>query len=252
MDQRSPPQMPIDYSKFDGCGEEEDEGSLDQGDWQQLLELLKAEAPEAHEADPRRTRFFQDGLDFGDDLGYHLGYDLGVEEPDMEDESVSLPFDVLHLEAWQLLRRRILSPKAAVLGADSLQRGLLMEAELLLQQRRHREAFLAAWALRFSAGDEAQVPSLPAELPQLDPAASVPPECWSASCAVVEMVCAYQLGDRNHAVALREALLQADRSLLSRHLQKRFEGTAEVLDFMPQFLSLLAADRGKKGTPGTG
>lgn len=235
--------MPIDYSKFDGCGEDEDgdEDILDRGDWQKLLELVRAEAaPDARDTDPRRrTGLFEDGFDFGAELGYDLGCDLGVEQPDMEDVSVSLDFDTLREEAWQLLWKRLLSPRTAALGAQSVQRALLLEAELLLRQRKHHEAFLAAWALRFSSGDEAQVPSLAAELPQLVPAAPVPPECWLASCAVIEMVCAYQLGDREHAVVLREALLQADRSLLSRHLQKRFEGTAEVLDFVPQFLSLL-------------
>merc|ERR1712129_553665 len=56
-----------------------------------------------------------------------------------------------------------------------------------------------------------------------------------------EMVCSYQLGDRDHAVQLRETLKSMDRSSMSEHLAKRFDGTCEVLELVPAFLNLLKA-----------
>jgi len=56
---------------------------------------------------------------------------------------------------------------------------------------------------------------------------------------VIEMVAAYQLGDRDHAVAARNRLKEMNRDSLSQHLHKRFEGTSEILDVVPQFLNYL-------------
>ncbi|CAJ1340743.1 unnamed protein product, partial [Effrenium voratum] len=199
--------MPIDYSKFDDIEDEEEA----EGDWRQLLEQLSRQAP----PDPRSGRW----EDFGDDLGYDLGYDLEPEDPGME--SYELDFQDLHQEAWCLLRRRLVG---SAFGAASVRRRLLLEAELCLRRRKHRPALLAALALRFCCDAEGQVPELSEQKPEEDN-----PQCWVTPAAVVEMVCAYQLGDRDHAALLRDALLAADRSLLSRSLEKRFQGTAEGL-----------------------
>ena len=53
------------------------------------------------------------------------------------------------------------------------------------------------------------------------------------------LVSSYQLGDREHAVVTRDQLAGMRRDFLSTHLQKRFYGTSEILELVPQFLSLL-------------
>ncbi|CAK9005927.1 unnamed protein product [Durusdinium trenchii] len=221
--------MPIDYSKFDDI-----EDDLDGDEWRQMLEELTREVACDRMSSPRF------GDEMGMDLGFDLGYDMEMDDPGLE-ESERLDFTDLHDKAWQLLLRRCTTSPFA---AKTLPRRLLLEAELRLRGRQHHEALLCALALRFSVGVEEEVPELPETAPSTDvDQEELPAECWLVPAAVVEMVCAYQLGDREHAVRLRDALLPVDRSLLSKHLSKRFDGTAEVLDFVPQFLSLLNANR---------
>ncbi|CAD7974765.1 unnamed protein product [Amoebophrya sp. A25] len=57
----------------------------------------------------------------------------------------------------------------------------------------------------------------------------------------IQMICAYQLGDRTQAVELGEEpmLLQnVEAGHLSPSLQERFVGTKQVLSFMPKFLEM--------------
>merc|ERR1712118_262338 len=81
----------------------------------------------------------------------------------------------------------------------------------------------------------------PHEHPQRIGDIAEPPEEWAAPALVIEMVAAYQLGDREHALATRDVLKEMRRDSLSEHLKKRFEGTSEILELVPQFLSLLKA-----------
>eukprot|EP00434_Breviolum_minutum_P029057 symbB.v1.2.025704.t1/scaffold2511.1/size77358/9 len=172
----------------------------------------------------------------GDEMGMDLGFDLGYEMDDPGfDESEKLDFPELRDQAWQLLLRRCTT---SPFPAKTIPRRLLLEAELRLARRQHQEALLCSLALRYAVGVEDDLPELPERTPSMD-VEDLAAECWLVPAAVIEMVCAYQLGDRDHAVRLRDALMLVDRSILSKHLEKRFEGTAEVLDFVPQFLNLL-------------
>eukprot|EP00438_Fugacium_kawagutii_P005518 Skav227062 [mRNA] locus=scaffold72:970375:972736:- [translate_table: standard] len=149
-------------------------------------------------------------------------------------------------QALQLLMRRcITSPFAA----KTLPRRLLLdgEAELRLRSRQHREALLCSLALRCAVGSDEDLPELPEDAPSTEEEPRRA-ECWLVPAAVIEMVCAYQLGDRDHAVRLRNALMAVDRSILSEQLSLAQLGSnrslRQVLDFVPQFLNLLNASNG--------
>ena len=213
--------MPIDYSKFDI------EDDSDGDEFRQMLEQLTREVAQNDMPSPRWP---------GDEMGMDLGFDLGYEMDDPGfDESEKLDFPELRDQAWQLLLRRCTT---SPFPAKTIPRRLLLEAELRLARRQHQEALLCSLALRYAVGVEDDLPELPERTPSMD-VEDLAAECWLVPAAVIEMVCAYQLGDRDHAVRLRDALMLVDRSILSKHLEKRFEGTAEVLDFVPQFLNLL-------------
>ncbi|CAL1162372.1 unnamed protein product [Cladocopium goreaui] len=217
--------MPIDYSKFENI-----EDDLDGDEWRQMLEQLSREVACNDPLSPPSR--------FGDEMGMDLGFDPGyeMEDPGFE-EYEPLDFPELRDQALQLILRRCTT---SPFPAKTLPRRLLLEAELRLRGRQHREALLCSLALRLAVGSEEDLPELPETPPSTDQE-QLPAECWLVPAAVIEMVCAYQLGDRNHAVRLRDALVIVDRSILSKHLTKRFNGTAEVLDFVPQFLNLLNA-----------
>mmetsp|Transcript_62438 Transcript_62438/g.173028 ORF Transcript_62438/g.173028 Transcript_62438/m.173028 type:complete len:236 (-) Transcript_62438:60-767(-) len=224
--------MPIDYSKFDGIGDDEEEEEERRaggpgrggGDLTQLLQALQqlgeergAGPPEVSALDPLPPTPLADPLDDYDSAG----------------SSRPLDIEGLRAEAWQLLvSRLVLRP-----GAATVQRRLLLEAELHLVASRYQEALVAALALQM-AGDGGGAGS-----------AGLPGGPWAVPAAVVEMVGSYQLGDRDRAVVLRNSLRKADRSMLSEHLQKRFEGTSEVLELVPEFLNLLkAAERDERAS----
>lgn len=242
--------MPIDYSKFDSIGEDEDEevhrengsgGSdfgflleqcmdrLKQEEMNEQLQKVQSWGPESCMGPLQRNsdEDFDFGFGLGDELDDYYG-DLGGDPMDGFDEDAvsSLDMAAFREEAWQLALSRLVAPPIDTLLSL---RGLLLEAELLIQARRYREALLAALALQLLI-EEALVPgeALVAGSGQ-----------WAIPAGVVEMICCYQLGDRIRAVALRECLQDADRSWLSKHLAERYEGTSEVLEFVPQFLSYL-------------
>jgi len=92
---------------------------------------------------------------------------------------------------------------------------------------RYRQALVAALAVQIATADEH------------DSSGKWAFGEWTAPTMVIEMVCNYQLGDRDRAVELRNHLQPMDRGALSQHLAKRFEGTSEVLELVPQFLNFL-------------
>mmetsp|Transcript_72806 Transcript_72806/g.168759 ORF Transcript_72806/g.168759 Transcript_72806/m.168759 type:complete len:228 (-) Transcript_72806:97-780(-) len=211
--------MPIDYSKFDGIGEEEEEedNRAAQGgaNLSQLLECLQ------HLGEERGT-----GVPFGLDPHHPPpppAGDLLGDEFDPSGSSRPLDMEGLRAEAWHLLVSHLVVRP----DSTSVPRTLLLEAELNLLASQYRPALVAALALQM-AGDAGDAGGH-----------GIPGGQWAVPSGVVEMVACYQLGDRGRAVMLRDNLLKADRSLASKHLIKRFEGTSEVLELVPEFLNLL-------------
>jgi hypothetical protein len=89
----------------------------------------------------------------------------------------------------------------------------MAEAELFLNRSDYRSALVGAIASDLVRGG----PKSPSRL-------------------AIETICLYQLGDRKTALALSESVAT---SSLSPCLRERFVNTVEVLQFMPQLLSLL-------------
>lgn len=182
------------------------------------------------------------------------GYDDLDDFEDLTNTSQSLDLQALRLEAWQLLCCRLV----AFVGADLAARRLLLEAELHLVNSRYRPALVATLALQFATSDgppadvaasfvddddsrgQAIADNAAVGITQ-DPSAVglLGRHPWAIPAAVVEMITSYQLGDRDRACALRDRLRLVDRTTLSGHLSKRFEGTSEALELMPQLMSLL-------------
>lgn len=279
--------MPIDYSKFDGIGDDDEEEDRNGGrrgdggaDFERLLQqcLQQAgdgdgEAPDLFAAaglgggargwpgpgaaggalapappplppppPPCGSPWPGDsGLGSLEQLGAGLdGLDggLGASRP-LDDEG-------FRAEAWELLcSRLVVLPGPAAATA----RALLLEAEVHVLAGRYRQALVAALATQLAAAEAGEVAprwgaagrSSGSAAAAAADAAERPFGDMTAPTLALEMLCSYQLGDRTRAVALRDRLKTSDRSLLSKHLARRYEGTCEVLELVPQFLSLLRA-----------
>eukprot|EP00747_Dinoflagellata_sp_TGD_P169127 gnl/TRDRNA2_/TRDRNA2_197266_c0_seq1.p1 gnl/TRDRNA2_/TRDRNA2_197266_c0~~gnl/TRDRNA2_/TRDRNA2_197266_c0_seq1.p1 ORF type:complete len:222 (+),score=64.46 gnl/TRDRNA2_/TRDRNA2_197266_c0_seq1:83-748(+) len=215
--------MPIDYSKFDSIvdSDEEEDTTKDRRLAENaealhkcLRELGGAKASQASDAS-----FAPCPPPAEDDL-----LDPWCDQ-EATDAFASRPLDleVLQQEAWLLLVGRLVTRPGSAAG---IARDLLLEAELHLMSSRYREALTAAFALSMTAAS--------------------PPEAWAAPALVVEMVASYQLGDRDRAVGVGDRLKAMDRSTLSQHLQVRYKGTVDVLELVPQFLSLLKSKESEK------
>mmetsp|Transcript_105734 Transcript_105734/g.315832 ORF Transcript_105734/g.315832 Transcript_105734/m.315832 type:complete len:237 (+) Transcript_105734:88-798(+) len=232
--------MPIDYSKFDRiCDDEDDEEDerrgLDAGggDFTQLMQCLQQLGEERGGGVPPPPQV--GGIDIRPPVPPPV--DPFFDEYDPEGSTQPLDMEGLRAEAWQLLVSRLVTRP----GAAGVQRALLLEAEMHLLGSRYRQALVAALALQM-AGDAGGAVSH-----------GLTGGRWAASAAVVEMVSSYQLGDRARAMVLRDTLRQADRSMLSKHLEKRFHGTSEVLALVPEFLNILkAAERDEHGSEAIG
>jgi len=230
--------MPIDYAKFDHIGSDsEDEAKPPKDDFQDIMQkcLRQLGQKEAAGADCLDPGYNFDPGDIGapdpftDDPMSMFGGGSG------SDRSGALDFTALHEEAFQLLLTRLVCQP----GASSTSRALLLEAELDLLACRYQQALVGALALKLAtARADADVDTTPHGTRQLRRRQGEPPAELAAA-LVIEMVSAYQLGDREHAVATRDQLAGMRRDLLSTHLQKRFDGTSEILELVPQFLSLL-------------
>lgn len=216
--------MPIDYSRFDliGGSDDDDEGKNVDVDFPQILrDFCNANAnraPESMGVDP-----------YSDDDDPFHGDDCDFDEGN---ESQSLDWGSLNADAHKHLVHQLITCN----GALSTPRRLLLEAELHLHARRHRPALVAALALKLCTARSATVG---------------PPEEWSTPARAVEMICAYQLGDRNHASETRNCLDGLSLDNLSKHLRKRFTGTCEVIDLMQQFLGYVKTmEKEKQNTKG--
>jgi len=250
--------MPIDYSKFDNIGsddEEEDDrrgggGGAGAGvDFQQLLQQLqKAESKERGAVDPGQLPEMYAAAGLGGAAGSRgrgpapppppaMAGGLGLDPLDPYDDgydglddglgaSRALDYQALRAEAWQVLCSRLVTLPGP---AHAVPRGLLLEAEVHLLASRYRQALISALAVQLATeGSSGSTPESPYGE-------------WTASTFAIEMVCSYQLGDRDRAVQHRETLKGLDRSSMSEHLTKRFDGTCEVLELVPAFLNLLKA-----------
>lgn len=213
--------MPIDYSKFDAIDDSDEENqpasSSSVADILRTLEGMQRSNPDAKQSGPLRSpRGFGDSWD--DDLH---DWDMGMRSPPSpeDDDSYSLDFEALNADALQLLGARL----ASSTNVSGIGRSLLLEAELQLVASRYREALIASLA--------AQLVEDPSQLGG-DGADSVP-------ALAIQMISAYQLGDRAEATQLRDLLKEMPQHKLSEHLRKRFEGTSEVLDLVPKFLDIM-------------
>lgn len=243
--------MPIDYSKFDriNCDEDEEDreaGRNDRGgsdDFAQLLQQCLQNLGDQH----------------GDGPGAEPPW---AESPalmpssDDEEFSRSLDWATLRGEAWRLLCTRLVVHPSGVLGAK---RAMLLEAEFHVLAGRYRQALVAALALQLATSSSG-APGGPQTM-QLGGRAvpELPGGDWALPASVIEMVSCYQLGDRGRALELREVLherlqsksqtsgivssgpSEASACSLSQHLQRRFEGTSEVLELVPELMNLLRA-----------
>jgi len=237
--------MPIDYSKFDAiCDSDDDQEQAktqNNGvDYDKLLKELRRKA-DGEDADPQDL-YAAAGLGRsvvaknvppppaprldvpfdGDALDPFSGLDddFGFGEEDLS--STVLDFNALRAEAWRILCTQLVSSPRS----DMVPRMLLLKAEVHVMANRYREALVTSLAVQLGTAAN-------------DPKAERQYGDWTASTMIIEMVCCYQLGDRSRATELRVQLQKMDLKMVSQHLKKRFEGTSEVLELVPQFLSLL-------------
>lgn len=242
--------MPIDYSKFDNIGSDDEDDVRDPKDnlaevMQQCLRQLGERSTNSGEKGPS-------GASFGDSLfpysdpGYAL--DPGAPDPFADDidyglgegggSSRALDLVALRDEAFKLLLNRLICrPDAA-----NVARTLLLESELDLLACRYNQALVGALALKLATtrGSCYAASKSVTQRVNLSLVSGVAEE-WAVPAMVIEMVASYQLGDREHAVDVRDQLRDMPKDSLSQHLQKRFDGTSEILELVPQFLSLLKA-----------
>ena len=118
----------------------------------------------------------------------------------------SRPLDLaaLHDQAFRLLLTRLVCQP----GASNIARALLLDAELELLACRYQQALVTTLALKLATSQENPTALSSQGTRQLCRTGGVaePPEDWLAPALVIEMVAAYQLGDRQHAVATSERL----------------------------------------------
>jgi len=253
--------MPIDYAKFDHIGsDDEEDGKGSKDNFQDIMQQCLRGLAKPSGADCP-------------DPGYDPGYgfdpgEFGAPDP-FDDDPMSFDFDgsdaggfgggfgssrpldlaALHDEAFQLLLTRLVCQP----GASSIARALLLDAELDLLACGYQKALVGALALKLATSQSSSstlTSQGPRQLCRIGGVAEQS-EQWLAPALVIEMVAAYQLGDREHAVATRDRLTEMPRDSLSMHLQKRFEGTSEILELVPQFLSLLQKGDGADTDGGT-
>jgi hypothetical protein len=246
--------MPIDYSKFDNIGSDDDDEKDSSADvMQQCLRLLGERASNSSE----RSNGFGDGLFSRPEPPYAL--DPGAPDPFADDpmfgdgfgdanSSRPIDFEALRKEAFQVLLVRLVCRPSA----ESIARALLLDAELDLLACRYHRALVNATALQLATSrGHAQVGRLDRETQRVSYTdVSGVAEEWAAPALVIEMVAAYQLGDREHAVVVRDRLKEMQKESMSLHLQKRFDGTSEILELVPQLLGLLKASEAESSSAG--
>lgn len=242
--------MPIDYSKFDNIGSDDEDDVKEPKD--NFAEVMQQCLRQLGERSAANGEKLSSGPDYGDgffpcaDPGFAL--DPGAPDPFADDldfgfgegggSSRALDFTALRDEALKLLLKRLICrPDAA-----NMARTLLLESELDLLGCRYHQALVGAVALKLATtrGSSFSASKSTTQRISLSPVSGVAEE-WAVPAMVIEMVATYQLGDREHAVVVRDQLKAMPMESLSQHLQKRFDGTSEILELVPQFLSLLKA-----------
>jgi len=144
-------------------------------------------------------------------------YDEEEEDFLEDEEGVKIDLTEFHVLADRKLKFHFACTFGNELRGESLAELLMAEAELFLNNCDYRSALVAALA----SDSVTQKISEPRK--------------------AIEAICLYQLGDRTGALQLSDTV-NVD-ALLSPHLKKRFANTVEVLEFMPQWLSMLGQSR---------
>eukprot|EP00922_Rhytidocystis_sp_ex-Travisia-forbesii_P013207 GHVS01019773.1.p1 GENE.GHVS01019773.1~~GHVS01019773.1.p1 ORF type:complete len:349 (+),score=52.54 GHVS01019773.1:404-1450(+) len=130
---------------------------------------------------------------------------------------------------------------------------MLMQGEQLLSCRLHHEALLCcvcsdwmgpcrdcgdAVCLRRERSDSGG--SIDSRMFEVGLCAYKESRCLRSIC--MKMICFYQMGDKKTAMDIRGSIPDSsDFASLSPSLQKAFKGTGEVLEFLPQLLSMLTS-----------
>uniref|UniRef100_A0A0G4FQE4 Uncharacterized protein n=1 Tax=Chromera velia CCMP2878 TaxID=1169474 RepID=A0A0G4FQE4_9ALVE len=175
-----------------------------------------------HDPFPFYEPEWEDDDDFLMDMG-------GDSLWDDRDDSTSLDMASLTKEARDFLVLHLYtSVSASSWTLENRADALALHAEGCLYVHQHKEAMLAALAVEFLAEQLER---------EFCPHSVV--GALRARAGVAKMVSAYQMNDRQLAVSTRETLLKMDMSGLSEQLTSKFEGTCEVLDFVPALLGAL-------------
>ena len=140
---------------------------------------------------------------------------------DMDDEDLmtsNSPVDMNEIS--NLVDRKIVFHRSCLLGTDSAEfdvAGLLLESELALNNHDYKSSLICGLAAQKIANQ----PLAPTRL--------------------IEMICIYQLGDRDRAVTIMKEIATISKCQVSPYLMKKYTSTCEVLTFMPQLLDMLKA-----------
>ncbi|CEM02403.1 unnamed protein product [Vitrella brassicaformis CCMP3155] len=183
--------------------------------------MLSSSRPAAMDGESEWEYDDVDDLGYGHSMGM-WGMDLGMDmDMDMDDPFIEMQDDTKYLLDMDAMERdaEVHLAKQLLkwpLIADPIE-GLILHGELCLYVYQHRDALLSALAARRLLGRE------------------------TARIQAIMMVAAYQLNDKITAVAIRDRFDKGGVNQLSDPLQKKYEGTCEVMEFFPKFMEALMA-----------
>lgn len=153
-----------------------------------------------------------------------------LDEDEADDDLLQSDSIVDMEEISELARRKVFFHRSCMIGGESTPdfdvTALLLEAELGINNHEYKPSLICAKAAEMVAGQRLSAARL------------------------IEMICLYQMGDRNGAEKLMHEIQSSSTSInkseISPFLMKKFGSTCEVLTFMPQLLSMLASNTSKK------
>ncbi|KAF4668747.1 asparagine-linked glycosylation protein [Perkinsus chesapeaki] len=171
---------------------------------------------------------FDDYDPFEDD---DMMYDGGEDD---DDDSGASPRDLVNWPTmWSVLANSLSIHGSSV---DASIDGLLIKGELAMQTYNYSMALSCSAAAQY-----------------LIAASGLGSEATLIRANAIEMISAYQLGSRSAAVKIRDQLMEGfpgdsikEAGMMSEYLFKRFAGTCEVLEMMPQLMGLLKQAREEK------
>jgi hypothetical protein len=162
----------------------------------------------------------------GEDIWSEMDDDF-LDDFDDDDEFLTSNTSIDMAEIDRLAERKIVFHKSCLLGIQTVDfhiAALLVESELALNNHEYQSSLVSAKAAEKLAGETL------------------------GAATMIEMICVYQMGDRNRAVEIMNTVESnpPPKSQISPFLMKKFSSTCEVLTFMPQLLSMLAAADNKQ------